>query len=207
MPTSAKRFSHSRRRTVIAVAIAALFGGVTAADAADSTSREAAAWCASRCDELVIDWNATAYQVIKAEENYANPMSASRSGAMMHLAMHDAVNAPAELSAYAYAERDRAAHPRGGGRRCAPCARSLFRAVSVLEEGARHIARDARTAAEPRAVSPRPSRRRGCTQAARRRWKRCQRAVPAREQAGRIPVHSGFRFARLGSGAALHLSR
>jgi hypothetical protein len=95
------------------VAIAALFGAVAPADAAAPTSREAAAaWCADRCDELVIDWNATAYQVIKADENYANPMSASRSLAIMHLAMHDAVNA-AQLryAAYAYTERDSAADP------------------------------------------------------------------------------------------------
>src|SRR5687768_241817 len=112
MPMSAKRFYHSRRRTVIAVAIAALFGGVTTASAADSTSREATAWCASRCDELVIDWNATAYQIIKADENYANPMSASRSLAMMHLAMHDAVNAAQpRYATYAYTERDSAADP------------------------------------------------------------------------------------------------
>ena len=110
---SAQRLSHARRRTVIAVAIAALFGGVTAADAAAPTSREAAAaWCANRCDELVIDWNATAYQIIKADENYANPMSASRSLAMMHLAMHDAVNAAQpRYAAYAYTERDSAADP------------------------------------------------------------------------------------------------
>ena len=60
----------------------------------------------------MIDWNATAYQVIKANENYANPMSASRSLAMMHLAMHDAVNAARpRYAAYAYRERDRAADP------------------------------------------------------------------------------------------------
>jgi hypothetical protein len=109
---SANRLSRSRRRTVIAVAIAALFGGIAAANAADSTSREATAWCASRCDELVIDWNATAYQIIKADENYANPMSASRSLAMMHLAMHDAVNAAQpRYATYAYTERDSAADP------------------------------------------------------------------------------------------------
>ena len=110
---SAKRLSQSRRRTVIAVAIAALLGAVAPADAADRTSREgAAAWCADRCDELVIDWNATAYQVIKADENYANPMSASRSLAMMHLAMHDAVNAAQpRYASYAYTERDSAADP------------------------------------------------------------------------------------------------
>ena len=110
---SAQRLSHSRRRTVIAAAIAALLGGVTAADAANPTSRAvAAAWCADRCDELVIDWNAIAYQVIKADENYANPMSASRSLAMMHLAMHDAVNAARpRYAAYAHTERDSAADP------------------------------------------------------------------------------------------------
>ena len=109
---SANRLSRSRRRTVIGVAIAALFSGSAAANAADSTSREAAAWCASRCDELVIDWNATAYQIIKADESYANPMSASRSLAMMHLAMHDAVNAAQpRYAAYAYTERDSAADP------------------------------------------------------------------------------------------------
>ena len=83
-----------RRRRLVALAVAALFTGISAADAADRTSREpVAAWCSDRCDELIIDWNATAYQVIKADEGYANPMSASRSLSMMHLAMHDAVNA------------------------------------------------------------------------------------------------------------------
>ena len=110
---SAKRFSNSRRRTVMALAVAALFGGgFSAVHAANSSSPEVAAWCATRCDELVIDWNATAYQVIKADENYANPMSASRSLAMMHLAMHDAVNAAQpRYASYAYTERDSAADP------------------------------------------------------------------------------------------------
>ncbi|MGZ9074831.1 MAG: phosphatase PAP2 family protein [Burkholderiaceae bacterium] len=110
---SSIRLFLSRRRTVIAVAITALFGAVAPADAADPTSRKAAAaWCADRCDELVIDWNATAYQVIKADENYANPMSASRSLAMMHMAMHDAVNAAQpRYTIYAYTERDNVADP------------------------------------------------------------------------------------------------
>ncbi|MGH6610464.1 MAG: hypothetical protein ACRECQ_09415, partial [Burkholderiaceae bacterium] len=93
------------------MAIAALFSGLPAAQATDRAAREpAAAWCSSRCDELIIDWNATAYQVIKADEGYANPMSASRTLAMMHLAMHDAVNAvtPRYVS-YTTGERDSAA--------------------------------------------------------------------------------------------------
>lgn len=71
------------------------------ADAAGSTGSGGAAkqhrptahtWCASRCDQVITDWNATAFLVIKAGDGYGDPMSASRSLAMMHLAMHDAVN-------------------------------------------------------------------------------------------------------------------
>lgn len=50
-------------------------------------------WCAERCDGVITDWNLTAFQVIKAADGYQDPMAASRSLAMMHLAMHDAVNA------------------------------------------------------------------------------------------------------------------
>jgi hypothetical protein len=52
-----------------------------------------AAWCGDRCDAVVTDWNAFAHQVITADDGYSNPMAASRSLAMLHLAMHDAVNA------------------------------------------------------------------------------------------------------------------
>ena len=102
-----------RRRTLVALAVAGLFTGISAADAADRTSGEpVAAWCSDRCDELIIDWNATAYQVIKADEGYANPMSASRSLSMMHLAMHDAVNAVTpRYASYASGARDSSADP------------------------------------------------------------------------------------------------
>ena len=50
-------------------------------------------WCAGRCDSVITDWNLTAFQVIKAGDGYADPMSASRSLAMLHAAMHDAANA------------------------------------------------------------------------------------------------------------------
>jgi hypothetical protein len=53
------------------------------------------AWCGDRCDEIVVDWNAATHQVIKAADGYADPMAASRVLAMVHLAMHDAVNAAA----------------------------------------------------------------------------------------------------------------
>jgi hypothetical protein len=74
----------SRRRFALAVLPAALW--------AVSAGASATSWCAERCDRAVTDWNALAHQVIVADEGYQNPMAASRSLAMMHLAMHDAVN-------------------------------------------------------------------------------------------------------------------
>lgn len=50
-------------------------------------------WCADRCDAVITDWSLAAFQVIKAADGYQDPMAASRSLAMMHVAMHDAVNA------------------------------------------------------------------------------------------------------------------
>jgi hypothetical protein len=84
------------------------------AQAADGPDRRttAPAWCTDRCDELVIDWNATAYQVIKASDGYRDPLHASRALAMMHLAMHDAVNAARpRYASYASSERDAGADP------------------------------------------------------------------------------------------------
>jgi len=60
-------------------------------------------WCADRCDQIVIDWNQQTHQVIKAATGYQDPMAASRILAMVHLAMHDAVNAAQpRYRAYAY---------------------------------------------------------------------------------------------------------
>jgi PAP2 superfamily len=50
-------------------------------------------WCADRCGNVITDWSLTAFQVVKAADGYADPMAASRSLAMMHVAMHDAANA------------------------------------------------------------------------------------------------------------------
>ena len=50
-------------------------------------------WCADRCDAVITDWSLAAFQVIKAADGYQDPMAASRSLAMMHVAMHDAANA------------------------------------------------------------------------------------------------------------------
>jgi hypothetical protein len=53
----------------------------------------ASSWCADHCDRVVTEHSLGAFQVIKAADGYQDPMAASRSLAMMHLAMHDAVNA------------------------------------------------------------------------------------------------------------------
>lgn len=50
-------------------------------------------WCLDRCDAVITDWSLIGHQVIKAGDGYGDPMAASRSLAMMHTAMHDAVNA------------------------------------------------------------------------------------------------------------------
>ena len=62
---------------------------------------------------MVTDWSLTAYQVIRAGDGYVDPMAASRSLAMMHLAMHDAVNAVRpRYQRYAFiAAADHAADP------------------------------------------------------------------------------------------------
>jgi hypothetical protein len=68
---------------------------LTTASEAGATSKQASSptWCADRCDQVITDWSLTAFQVIKAADGYVDPMAASRSLAMMHLAMHDAANA------------------------------------------------------------------------------------------------------------------
>lgn len=78
------RFNAPRLLTVVALAALA-----TASQAATTGKT----WCADRCDQIVIDWNQQTHQVIKAATGYQDPMAASRILAMVHLAMHDAVNA------------------------------------------------------------------------------------------------------------------
>jgi len=73
------------RRTLVAAIPAAAF--LALAGPAE------ARWCGARCDQVVLDWNAGTHQVIKAADGYLNPMAASRTLAMVHLAMHDAANA------------------------------------------------------------------------------------------------------------------
>ena len=62
--------------------------------------------------QIILDWNAFAAQVIAADNGYVNPLPATRALAMMHLAMHDAVNAVApRYATYAIHARDEGADP------------------------------------------------------------------------------------------------
>jgi hypothetical protein len=49
-------------------------------------------WCDPGCGEIVADWGLTALATIRTDNNYADPLMASRTFAMVHVAMHDAVN-------------------------------------------------------------------------------------------------------------------
>jgi hypothetical protein len=80
--------SSARRRSPLTVLAAAALAVCSSAGAAANSP-----WCAPRCDQVVIDWNLQTHQAIKAADGYADPMAASRVLAMVHLAMHDAVNA------------------------------------------------------------------------------------------------------------------
>jgi hypothetical protein len=64
-------------------------------------------------------WSLAAYQAIRAKDGYADPLMASRWLAMMHIAMHDAVNAAAPALRAACADgarlRRRCLGRRGGG--------------------------------------------------------------------------------------------
>lgn len=99
MHTSKSSSPSARLLLLPALALATL-----AVSAPDATAAQP--WCADRCDRIVIDWNLTTHQVITAAQGYANPMSASRTLAMVHLAMHDAVNAvQPRYRAYAYTRK------------------------------------------------------------------------------------------------------
>ncbi len=61
---------------------------------------------------LIGDWSLIAYQTIRAADGYADPLAASRALAMMHIAMHDAVNAARpRFATYAMVARQTAADP------------------------------------------------------------------------------------------------
>lgn len=104
MSTSKNRAARRFRRGLVALAIGGALGAVPAL----AKSGPQSPWCGDRCDQLVLDWNQATHQVIKAADGYANPLTASRSLAMVHLAMHDAVNTAApRYTTYAAGNADK----------------------------------------------------------------------------------------------------
>ena len=99
--------SFRKQLPVLSAPAVAAMAALSHAAAADSNK-----WCAERCDQIVIDWNLQTHQVIKEADAYADPMAASRILAMVHLAMHDAVNAAEPIyRSYAYTPESRAGSP------------------------------------------------------------------------------------------------
>jgi hypothetical protein len=81
-------------RNLVALGLLTAASLVQAGERTDSAHvATSATWCAERCDAVITEWSLAAYQIIKAADGYQDPMAASRSLAMMHVAMHDAVNA------------------------------------------------------------------------------------------------------------------
>ncbi len=100
----------SIRSIITRIAFVSAFAGagLTLLSANASANFKEQTWCADRCDQVVIDWNLETYAVIKADSGYADPMAASRVLAMVHLAIHDAVNAiEPRYQPYAYAPKAR----------------------------------------------------------------------------------------------------
>jgi hypothetical protein len=101
-----KLSSRSTRRSfgrALALTTVGLAVATVAAPAAAAGPTSTRAWCADRCDQVVIDWNLRTHATLKADNGYADPMAASRVLAMVHLAMHDAVNAvEPRFAAHAY---------------------------------------------------------------------------------------------------------
>jgi len=64
-------------------------------------------------NDVVLQWHDHAVSALVAHDQYADPLAASRLFALVHLAMHDAVNATAHRAyrPYTFDERDRGAHP------------------------------------------------------------------------------------------------
>jgi hypothetical protein len=81
-------------------------------------------------NDVIVEWNEHTVAAIVASDGYADPLVASRAFAIVHLAMHDAVNASAHRGyrSYAYDERDHAAHP------VAAAASAAHRVLSGLYE-------------------------------------------------------------------------
>lgn len=91
---NSRLFLHPLARALFALGLATAASQGLAGEQDLATQRQTpVSWCADRCDAVITDWSLAAFQVIKAADGYQDPMAASRSLAMMHVAMHDAANA------------------------------------------------------------------------------------------------------------------
>jgi len=105
------RHSSMKHAALTAMLIASTAASLTHAGQGHSP-RATPAWCGDRCDEVVLDWSAAAHRILTQAQGYQDPLSATRSLAMMHLAMHDAVNAvDARYVSYLPIAADRTADP------------------------------------------------------------------------------------------------
>ena len=106
-------FTSSRvSRTTRALRASLIIASAALASAADGQDRKSQSWSAPESHRVILDWNRLAQQIITADNGYQNPLPATRSLAMMHLAMHDAVNAAApRYETYAIRTRDPLADP------------------------------------------------------------------------------------------------
>jgi hypothetical protein len=63
--------------------------------------------------DVIVNWNLHAIEALNTENGYADPLQATRALTMMHLAMHDAVNATSQraFESHTFKGRDLLAHP------------------------------------------------------------------------------------------------
>jgi hypothetical protein len=110
---SLRKARSSFRNAGLSAALLTLAAPVTAGEPSQARGP---LWCAPECDQLISDWSLTAYQVITAADGYKNPLPTSRALAILHLAMHDAINAASpRYASYALKERDSTADPAVAG--------------------------------------------------------------------------------------------
>ena len=89
------------------------------ADLADATLRSHGAGLVGLRSDVIVSWNNLAHDIAFAEDQFLT-FKGQRALAMMHLAMHDALNAIAPVyERYAHTGRIRAAHPIGAAAQAA----------------------------------------------------------------------------------------
>ena len=99
-------------RATRALRASLIIASAVLASAAGGQDRKSQSWSAPESHRVILDWNRLAQQIITADNGYQNPLPATRSLAMMHLAMHDAVNAAApRYETYAIRTREPLADP------------------------------------------------------------------------------------------------